>query len=251
MSDLPLFDPFKALAEIRRQAAANGPDPLPQKLPQELPQAPAEAIPGSYQRVNATSATSAGSAGGPDAHVASRARVNKEKEKKNIIISNTYARDGGAAPAPNVNRVDGVAEVAEVAEVGLSHSKQRITPETAVAEVFEGELRKWHSGLAALSPNHPPCPGYRADEWPAVLSRAFDFLNTFGRQAEALGWTAPRLFGVHEVAGIVRVDACGALVLPISGPVRAITATEIRFERLTYRTKPGQPVGVPWWEWRR
>jgi hypothetical protein len=109
-------------------------------------------------------------------------------------------------------------------------------------------LRKWHSGLSALSPERPPCPGYRADEWPAVLSRAFAFLDIFGPQAEALGWTASRLFGVHKVVGIVRTDACGALVLPISGPVRAITATEISFGHLTYREKPGQPQGVPWWE---
>lgn len=60
-----------------------------------------------------------------------------------------------------------------------------------------------------------------------------------------------RLFGVHETAGIVRVDACGALVLPITGPVRAITATEIAFGHLTHREKPGQPQGIPWWAFGR
>ena len=242
MKDLPLFDPFKALAEIRRQAAEKGPDPLPQKLPQ----APAEAITDIGQRVNATSATSATSAGGPNAHDSSRARVNKEKDKKNIIISNTYAREGGVSRGSDAAGPNGAAEVAEVV---LSHSKQTKTPETAVAEVSGGELRKWHSGLAALSSDRAPCPGYRADEWPRVLARARTFLDQFGPQAEALGWTASRLFGVHETAGIVRVDACGALVLPMSGPVRAITATEISFGHLTHRQKPGQPAGVPWWEW--
>lgn len=142
----------------------------------------------------------------------------------------------------------GSAEVAEPAEVSLSHSEQSKSPKIAVAEVLGEELRKWHSGLAALSPDQPPCPGYRSDEWPRTLSRALAFLDTFGPQAEALGWTAARLFGVHPIAGIVRVDACGALVLPISGEVRAITATEIRFGHLTHREKPGQPAGVPWWE---
>ncbi|WP_175544146.1 hypothetical protein [Methylobacterium sp. UNC378MF] len=56
---------------------------------------------------------------------------------------------------------------------------------------------------------------------------------------------------MHETAGIVRVDACGALVLPITGPVRAITATEIAFGHLTHREKPGQPQGIPWWEFGR
>jgi hypothetical protein len=73
-------------------------------------------------------------------------------------------------------------------------------------------------------------------------------LDQFGPQALALGWTAARLFGVHREAGIIRVDACGALVLTLSGPVRAITATEVSFGHLTYREKPGQPEGVPWWE---
>ncbi|MGU3663142.1 hypothetical protein ACLBX9_02955 [Methylobacterium sp. A49B] len=112
-------------------------------------------------------------------------------------------------------------------------------------------LPHWRSGLSRLSGEHPPCPGYRGDEWVAVLRGALRFLDTFGVQAEALGWTAARLFGVHRQAGIIRVDACGALVLPIAGPVRAITATEIAFGHLTHREKPGQPQGVPWWEFGR
>lgn len=109
-------------------------------------------------------------------------------------------------------------------------------------------LTLWRAGLALLSPHRAPCPGYRGDEWSRVYDRARAFLDTYGAQAEALGWTAPRLFGMHPVAGIVRVDACGALVLPAGGDVRALTATEIRFCHLTHREKPGQPEGVPLWE---
>lgn len=108
-------------------------------------------------------------------------------------------------------------------------------------------LALWRAGLALLSPHRAPCPGYRGGEWSRVYDRARAFLDTFGTQAEALGWTAPRLFGVHPSAGIVRVDACGALVLPAGGDVRAITATEIRFGHLTHREMPGQPEGVPLW----
>ena len=109
-------------------------------------------------------------------------------------------------------------------------------------------LALWRAGLALLSPHRAPCPGYRGGEWSRVYDRARAFLDTFGTQAEALGWTAPRLFGVHPSAGIVRVDACGALVLPAGGDVRALSATEIRFGHLTHREKPGQPEGVPVWE---
>ncbi len=251
MTDLPLFDPYKALAEIRRNAAREVGKSLPKELPQKLPQAPAEAIPVIDHRVKLTSAASATSAGGPDAHTPPRARIKERKEENNIYISMTYAGGGGQGQGPAVRGGVGPAEVAEAAEVSLSHSEQSKKPKIAVAEVLGGELRKWHSGLSALSADSPPCPGYRLDEWPRVLSRALAFLDTFGPQAEALGWTASRLFGVHAVAGIVRTDACGALVLPISGPVRAITATEVRFGHLTHRTKPGQPAGVPWWEFGR
>lgn len=112
-------------------------------------------------------------------------------------------------------------------------------------------LPLWRAGLALLSPHRAPCHGYRGDEWSRIYERARAFLDTYGEQAEALGWTAPRLFGVHPTAGIVRVDACGALVLPIGGPVRAITATEVRFGHLTHRETPGQPVGVPLWRLTR
>lgn len=108
-------------------------------------------------------------------------------------------------------------------------------------------LALWRAGLGILSPHRAPCPGYRGGEWSRVYDRARVFLDTYGTQAEALGWTASRLFGVHPSAGIVRVDACGALVLPAGGEVRAITATEIRFGHLTHREKPGQPEGVPLW----
>jgi len=112
-------------------------------------------------------------------------------------------------------------------------------------------LAKWRSALSELSSERIPCPGYRPEEWARTLARALDFLDRFGPQAEALGWTAVRLFGVHPVAGIVRVDTCGALVLPSAGAVRAITATEVSFGHLTYREKPGQPQGVPIWDFAR
>lgn len=109
-------------------------------------------------------------------------------------------------------------------------------------------LALWRTGLALIGPHRAPCPGYRGDEWSRVHRRALAFLDTYGVQAEALGWTAPRLFGVHPSVGIVRVDACGALVLPAGGNVRALTATEISFGHLTHREKPGQPEGVPVWD---
>ena len=115
----------------------------------------------------------------------------------------------------------------------------------------EDGLALWRAGIIALGLSGAPCPGYRGDAWTRTRSHALDFLDNFGAQAEALGWTASRLFGVHPTAGIVRVDHCGGLVLPGGGSVRAITATEISFGHLTHREKAGQPQGVPIWEFGR
>ncbi|MCJ2023935.1 hypothetical protein [Methylobacterium sp. J-067] len=249
MTDLPLFDPYKALAEIRREAAER--NPTPQKLPQKLPQAYAGAIREQDHRVNPTSAAFAGSAGVPTQH-APRAHTNKEEERKeNAIKSYTYARQEASGGAYGMDRRGTPAEPAEVAEISLSHSDTTIYARNAAAEVLGDGLRKWRSALSELSAERIPCPGYRPEEWAGTLARALDFLDRFGPQAEALGWTAVRLFGVHRVGGIVRVDTCGALVLPSAGAVRAITATEVAFDCLTYREKPGQPQGVPIWDFAR
>ncbi|WP_244936727.1 hypothetical protein [Methylobacterium currus] len=81
-----------------------------------------------------------------------------------------------------------------------------------------------------------------------MLANAWGFLDRFGAQAEALGWQTHELFGVHLTHGTIRVDHCGAIVLVVGGPVRAVTADAIRFERVTYRRRPLAPVGVPIWE---
>ena len=109
------------------------------------------------------------------------------------------------------------------------------------------DLALWCTGLATLDPGAAPCPDYRGLAWSRVLSRAVAFLDTFGAQAEALGWQTHELFGVHPEVGTVRPEHCGALVLTSGGAVRAITAETIAFDRGTYRRALEQPQGVPVW----
>lgn len=126
-----------------------------------------------------------------------------------------------------------------------------IAPANNVSRSATDGLAFWRAGLARLNPHERPCPDYRGDEWSAVYARVLTFLDQFGEQAEALGWTAARLFNVHPRIGAVRVDHCGALVLPIGGAVRAITATQVSFGHLTHREKPGQPQEVLIWRFGR
>ena len=244
MADLPLFDPFKELEDIRRQQREAAPDELSQKLSQPL--AREKTI--SDHGVEPTFATLATLAGGSSPAVLAPARVKEEEERNNSIISYTYARIGGPQDPASAHTPAGSARVAKV---GLNRSETTVSAKSGVARVSGDGLREWRAGLAHLSSDRTPCPGYRADEWPRTLSRMLAFLDEFGPQAEALGWTAPRLFGVHAEIGIVRVDHCGGLVLPLGGPVRAITATEISFGHLTHREKPGQLEGVLIWEFGR
>lgn len=133
--------------------------------------------------------------------------------------------------------------------LSIKREKEEETGNPGPLPVGDG-LAHWRAGLARLAPERPPCPDYRGDEWARTLARALAFLDTFGVQAEALGWTTARLFGVHAEAGIIRVDTCGGLVLPGTA-VRAITDTEIRFGHLTHYWKPHRVAGIPIWEFGR
>lgn len=121
----------------------------------------------------------------------------------------------------------------------------------ALAPPAGSDLALWTAGLARLSQHRAPCPDYRGNEWPRVLANALTFLDTFGAQAEALGWQTHELFGVHPEIGTVRPDYCGALVLGVGGPVRLVTTDEIKFGHLTHRKMRGKSQGVPIWEFGR
>ncbi|MCJ2048678.1 hypothetical protein [Methylobacterium sp. J-070] len=247
MSDLPLFDPFKALEEIRRKGKS---EVSPKLSPEVSPPSARDII--EQNHILSDYFSNSSNSSHPSrarAHVPSaRTREEEEERKENIIKSYTYARGEGSEAGPPISAPCPPARVARTARVFASGCAVTEKSEIEVARVSGDGLREWRTGLSRLSAERPACPGYRDDEWVAVLRRALRFLDTFGAQAEALGWTASRLFGVHREAGIVRVDACGGLVLPVNGSVRAITATEISFGHLTHREKPGQPEGVPWWE---
>ena len=244
---MPLFDPFKALEEARREA--------PAELSQKLSQAPAREISQQDHGLSVTLAGLAGLAGGPNAHSEISGHTYKERKKDFPFITNEIAcgngSENGGALLEFVNDHNTPAKAARPAREQLTHSEETIIPKTTAARVFAPRLREWREGFARLSPERVPCPGYRPFEWANTYGNALAFLDMFGEQAEALGWQAEALFGVHPQAGVIRVDACGAVMLSVSGPVRFVTADEIRFTSLTHRRKPGQPQGIPVWEFGR
>jgi hypothetical protein len=71
------------------------------------------------------------------------------------------------------------------------------------------------------------CPS-NVDElrWRQAIDDSRCFLAVWGDQAEALGWTADDLFGLHPAAPLARRDAMGLVWLLRGRTVMALTATE-------------------------
>jgi hypothetical protein len=79
------------------------------------------------------------------------------------------------------------------------------------------------------------CPDLvETDRWDQAIRDADSFLAKWGQQAQALGWTARELFGLHPVPArpapafrrLARYDATGLIWLLQGRPVIALTETE-------------------------
>lgn len=79
------------------------------------------------------------------------------------------------------------------------------------------------------------CPALvETDRWDQAIRDADSFLAKWGQQAEALGWTARELFGLHPVPAqpaptfrrLARYDNTGLIWLLQGRPVIALTETE-------------------------
>ena len=103
-----------------------------------------------------------------------------------------------------------------------------------VEDVQEGERapEPYRGTLAAL---RSKCPDLvETDRWDQAIRDADSFLAKWGQQAEALGWTARELFGLHPVPAqpaptfrrLARYDTTGLIWLLQGRPVIALTETE-------------------------
>lgn len=110
------------------------------------------------------------------------------------------------------------------------------------------DAAEWKRRLLTLRADRSPCPRLSASAWATLLASALDFVDRFGSEAVALGWTASQLFGVHPQHGTLRTDWCGALML--SGrKATAIDARCVTFGNTgAYRDTLGAPQGMPIWE---
>lgn len=135
----------------------------------------------------------------------------------------------------------------------------------------EGPVASWRAGIAAIDPKtfHPPgmLAASRSHEtskgrtvfepapWPAVHAAMIGFVEEWGTRAAALGWATEQLFGVHRLAGAIRMDSTGALVTPHPMRVVSMDGTTIVLARddtrQTFRGLTNPAESVPIWAFGR
>jgi hypothetical protein len=103
-------------------------------------------------------------------------------------------------------------------------------PDPRIPDIYASALTQLQVGLPAdvLLPR-----------WRRFITDARAFLATWGRQAEALDWTASDLFGLDPVAPMARYDGMGLIWFLKGERVVALTTTEARFSGgLAFRRRP-------------
>lgn len=124
-------------------------------------------------------------------------------------------------------------------------------------------VASWRAGVRILPEEQIPCPGMiwkeagsrgRFGMWAGVRTMMFRFVEHWGEEAAALGWSTESLFGVHRLAGALRSDCTGALVTIYPRKVIALDEHTITLERngtrQVFRGLTNPAESVPIWEFR-
>jgi hypothetical protein len=136
--------------------------------------------------------------------------------------------------------------------LGVGTAGQSENPGTAPGTAV-GQSR-YSVTLAALKSECPAA--IETTRWQHAVADAASFIAKWGTQAEALGWTARELFGLHPVPPrpaptyqrLARYDATGLIWLLQGCPVVALTESQAAIQRsgavVMYR-KHGKPALGP------
>ena len=114
-------------------------------------------------------------------------------------------------------------------------------------------ISEWNEGiLHMLSLSRPGC--IKPDRWRLIIADSHQFVDRWGAQAAALGWTTLDVFGAHPTHPIERLDLAGLIILLHGDDLVALTADTARIRTssgtlLTYYRRPRQGA-VPLWELR-
>jgi hypothetical protein len=147
-------------------------------------------------------------------------------------------------------RFDPWAELAAIenAECGGAPAKVANPAKVAPAADVPAE---WIVGVDRLETMPSPAVVH-PDRWRKVVVDAYRFLDQWGGQAAALGWTTLDLFGVHPTHPIARVDHAGLILLLHGDELLAMTAQTARIGAqagavMTYQRRTDRGGAVPLW----
>lgn len=141
--------------------------------------------------------------------------------------------------------LDATPETAEI-----RHSNRPATP--PVADV--ASVAFWREAVAWMRSNPQP-PEIYATGWTLLCDDADSFIETWGAEAVAFGWSTLDVFGAHPDPRARRLDTQGLVTLLQGRPVQSLdrwTATIGSVdETLTHTRYPKTSASVPVWTVRR
>ena len=101
---------------------------------------------------------------------------------------------------------------------------------------FQGRPQRrfglWAEGFARLN-CASPIRGFSAETWQRLINDGGVFLDLWGNEASALGWTVADVFGVDPTVPAARFDRMGLIPLINGGAVAAIDATSATIKTRT------------------
>jgi hypothetical protein len=147
-------------------------------------------------------------------------------------VQNVQKVAGGGADEVGHENEKGLLDVLDVLD-GLPRDTNRegesdpvLASEAPVRPLQPPETDAETLAEAYLRLRRGPPEGVDDARWRAALTDGDAFMETWGDQAEALGWTAADLFGLHPKAPLSRYEAMGLFWLLRGRPVMFLTRTE-------------------------
>jgi hypothetical protein len=128
------------------------------------------------------------------------------------------------------------------ASPGEAHDLADLAEREAVLIEDAGVPAAYAGAFAALQSRIPA--GVDRPRWELFIDDAARFLDGWGAEAEAAGWTPASLFGLHATAPLARYDEMGALWLFKGERCEALTAEWLRLSNgLKFYRPTGQGKG--------
>jgi hypothetical protein len=137
------------------------------------------------------------------------------------------ANVAASASSKNEARTKNVAEVADVAGGPRPAAIHVDELEREAIAIELGDVPVPYAPEFARLQAQPPAEVPR-QRWDQFINHAGVFFDHWGKRAEALGWRAEELFGLHPIAPMARYDRMGLLWILKDEQVVSLTATGAR-----------------------